>query len=127
MYLPDFLIKQNITSIFKNKGSRLDLKNDRGIFILTSLRKILDKLLYFDKYTELDRNMSDCQIGARSGRQVKDHLFIVHGIVNSAINDKDDQCIDLQIYDLEQAFDALWLEDCLLDLFDSISAKMRDD
>ena len=48
LHLPNFLIKQNITSIFKNKGSRLDLKNDRGIFILTSLRKILDKLLYFD-------------------------------------------------------------------------------
>ena len=85
LHLPNFLIKQNITSIFKNKGSRLILKNDRGIFILTSLRKILDKLLYFDKYAEIDKNMTDSQIGARYGRQVKDHLFVVYGIINLSL------------------------------------------
>ena len=50
LFIPEKFQLSNITSIFKNKGSRLDLKNDRGIFILTTLRKILDKLTYKDKY-----------------------------------------------------------------------------
>ena len=49
-YIPEFMTKQNICTIFKNKGSRFDMKNDRGIFILTTLRKIIDNLLYHDKF-----------------------------------------------------------------------------
>ena len=37
-YIPEFLAKQNISSIFKNKGSRLEMNNERGIFILTTLK-----------------------------------------------------------------------------------------
>ena len=57
--IPHFVTLENITTIYKNKGSRMDLNNDRGIFILTVLKKILDKLIYFDNYDEIDRNMSD--------------------------------------------------------------------
>ena len=102
------------------------MKNERGIFILTTLKKILDKLIYQEKQDDIDRHMSDSNIGSRKNKQVKDHLFIIHGIVNSVVNGKED-CIDIQIYDLEQAFDALWLEDCMLDLYDSLSEKNRDD
>ena len=62
-FLPLFMALSNITSLFKNKGSRFDLNNDRGIFILTVLKKILDKLIYFDNYQDLDKNMSDSNIG----------------------------------------------------------------
>ena len=31
--IPSFLLLSNITSIYKGKGSRLSLENDRGIFI----------------------------------------------------------------------------------------------
>ena len=100
LFVPEFMLRQNITTIFKNKGSRLDMKNDRGIFLLTSLRRIIDNLLYQDLYNDIDANMSDSNVGARSGRQVKNHLFIVHGVINSVINGKE-ACIDLQLYDLE--------------------------
>ena len=33
---------QNITTVYNNKGSRFDMENERGIFILTVLKKILD-------------------------------------------------------------------------------------
>ena len=126
LFIPDYMRKQNITTIYKNKGSRLDMKNDRGIFILTSLRRILDKLIYRDKYEMIDQNMSDSNIGARRGRQVKNHLFILHGVINSVINGHESP-IDIQFYDLEQAFDALWLTDCLIDLFDTLPPEKRDD
>ena len=116
-FIPHFMTLENITTIFKSKGSRLDMDSDRGIFLLTILKKILDKLIYNDNYKNIDQNMSDSNIGSRKRRNAKDHLFIIHGVINSVIRGKEDP-IDLQIYDLEKAFDALWLEDCLNDLFD---------
>ena len=34
--------------------------------------------------------------------------------------------MDLQIYDLIQAFDALWLQDCMNDIFDCLPESERD-
>ena len=95
---PEYLLWENIVTIFKNKGSWLEMNNDRGIFILTTLKKILDNLIYLDKFEELDRNMSDSNIGARKGRNVKDHLFLIYGIINSVVNGNE-SCVDIQIYD----------------------------
>ena len=58
------------------------MNNERGIFILTTLKKVLDKLIYIDKYDDIDQNMSDSNIGARRGRNIKNHLFIIYGIIN---------------------------------------------
>ena len=60
----------DISSIFKNKGPGQDLKNDRGIFILAVLRKILDKLINLDKYPDLDLSLSDSNIGAHKNKNV---------------------------------------------------------
>ena len=84
-HIPRFMILQNITSIFKNKGSRFELENDRGIFILTVFKKVLDKLIYHDDMDNIDENMSDSNIGARRNRNIKNHLFIIYGIMNSVI------------------------------------------
>ena len=123
--IPMFITLANITTIFKNKGSRLDMKNDRGIFILTVLKKMLDKLIYFDNYEQIDEHMSDSNIGARRNRNIKDHLLVLHGVINSVVHGNE-ECIDLQIYDLEQAFDSLWLEDCLNDIFDTLPEENRN-
>ena len=124
--IPDFMTLQNITTIYKNKGSRMDMEMDRGIFILTVMKKILDRLLYKDYYQDVDNNMSDCNIGSRKKRNIKDHLLIIHGVINSVIKGKEDP-VDIQIYDLEKAFDALWLEDCLNDIFDNIPTEKQND
>ena len=125
-FIPEYLTLENISTIFKLKGSRLDMNSDRGIFILTSLKRILDKLIYFDKYSDIDQNMSDSNIGARKDRNIKNHLFMIYGIINSVVRGKE-ECIDIQIYDIEKAFDGLWLEDCLNDVYDSLPQGKRDD
>ena len=124
--LPEYFKFGDIISIYKNKGSRYDMNNDRGIFILTVFKKILDKLLYFDLYDDIDSNMSASNIGARKKRNIKNHLFIIYGIINSVVNGKEDP-IDLQIYDIEKCFDALWLDDCLNDIYDTVSAENHND
>ena len=64
----------------------MDLNNDRGIFIQTVLKNILDKLIYADSYQEVDERMSYFNIGARCKGNIKDHLLVIHGIINSVVN-----------------------------------------
>ena len=75
---------------------------------------------------DIDSSMSDSNIGARRKKNIRNHLFIIYGIMNSVVQGQDG-CIDIQIYDLVQAFDALWLDDCLNDIYDSVSVENRDD
>ena len=124
--IPHFMTLGNITTIHKSKWSRLDMNSDRGIFILTVMKKILDKLIYNDIFTDIDKNMSDSNIGSHKKRNIKDHLLIMHGVINLVIKGKEEP-IDIQVYDLEKAFDALWLEDCLNDVFDNLSPENQND
>ena len=112
---PGVMKLTDISTIYKNKGSRFDLVNDRGIFNMVIFRKILDKLIYNDFYSSIDDNMSDSNVGGRKGRNIRNHLFIVYGILNSVANG---ECppVDLQFYDLQQCFDAMWLEESMNDL-----------
>ena len=127
MIVPYNLQLSNISSIYKNNSkSQFELINERGIFILPVARKILDKLLYLDKYSYIDSGMSDSNIGARKNKNIKNHLFVVYGIINSILKEGK-HCIDILIYDLIQAFDGLWLEDCLNDIFDSVPKEQQDD
>jgi hypothetical protein len=68
---PQFMEIDNIISIYKGKGEKIDLTNDRGIFIVSTLRSILMKLLYNDNYDILEMNMSDSNIGAIKGKSVR--------------------------------------------------------
>ena len=124
-YTPFTMQMANITTIYKKKGSKHLLENDRGIFILSVFRKIIDRLIYQELYPMIDEQMSDCNIGGRKNRNIKNHLFIVYAIINSVI--KSGKCIDIQIYDLVKAFDVLWLEDSLNDLWDTLPAGGRTD
>ena len=54
---PNMLKPTNISTIYKNKGSRFDLVNDRGIFNMIIFRKIIDRLIYNDKYESIDSNI----------------------------------------------------------------------
>ena len=125
-FFPKDILKSDITSIYKRKGSRLDMENDRGIFGLSVFKKIIDKIIYQEKYPLLDSNMSDSNVGARKKRNIKNHLFMIHGIINSIVNGKGG-CVALQIYDLIKAFDALWVADCMNDLWDTLPPTARDD
>jgi hypothetical protein len=87
---------------------------------------MIDKLVYLEKYPLLDANMSDSNVGARKKRSIKNHLFMIHEIINSVVNGSGG-CVDLQIYDLVKAFDALWVTDCMNDLWDTLPATARDD
>ena len=110
--------------IYKGKGPKSELLNDRGIFIVTILRTILMRLIYLDYYTQLDESMSDSQVGARKGKNVRNHIWIVNGIIQDVLSSKSNRPVDIQIYDYKQCFDSLWLQECMNDLY---SAGLNDD
>ena len=114
--IPEFMELTNITSIYKNKGSRQDLDNDRGVFTVTCLRTIVDQLIYNDDYETIDDEMNDSSVGGRRNRSIRDNLFIVNGIINNVINKKLN--VDLSLYDLAKCFDSQWHAETMNDLWD---------
>jgi hypothetical protein len=80
--VPNVIKKCNITSIYKKKGSRKDFSNYRGIFRVTILRSILDKLIYNDEYPNIDDNLTDSNVGARRQRNIRDNIFVIHALTN---------------------------------------------
>ena len=125
-HFPDYVQWANITTIYKKSGSRLSLENERGIFILSVIRKIIDRMIYNDMFKEIDTNMSDSNIGGRKNKNIKNHLFIIYGIINSVVKGEA-KPVDIQIYDIEKAFDALWLEESMNDLVDTIPLNKQND
>ena len=57
--IPELFRMKNISAVYKNKGSRNDLINDRGIFNCTVINNILQKLLYLRNYDQIDDILSD--------------------------------------------------------------------
>ena len=121
--IPSLMQLADIVAIYKGKGDKLSLENDRGIFILNIVRSIMMKLIYADKYDTIDEKMSDSNVGARKRKNIRNHLFILNGIINDAINSKE-KCLDILIVDYKQCFDSMWLDECVNDLF---KAGVQDD
>ena len=84
--VPHFMKKVAITSLYKNKGSKSDFSNQRGIFNVSKVRSILDKILYQDVYETIDQEPTYSNIGTRKGCNIRDHLFVVYAIINDVIN-----------------------------------------
>ena len=115
--IPIFLNYCNITTVPK-KGSKTELKNERGIFRVPILRYILMRLIYNMKYRKIDRNMSDCQMGARKAKGCRNNIFVVNAIIHDVMKSKNKKPIILQIYDYAQMFDSIDLEQAISDIFD---------
>ena len=116
--VPDILKSCNITSLYKKKGSRKDFSNYRGIFRVTILRSILDKLIYNDEYPTIDENMTDSDVGARRHRNIRDNIFVINAILNNVRKPKI-KGVDVTIYDVEKCFDKLWAKECFNDMFEN--------
>ena len=68
--------------------------------------------------------MSDSQVGARKSKNIRNHIWIVNGIISDVLSSKKNIPIDIGIYDYRQCFDSLWLKECMNDLY---TAGLDDD
>ena len=108
----------NISSIWKKKGSRNSFDSYQGIFRVTIFRSILEKLIYNDEYRNIDKNLTDANVGARKKRNIRDNIFVLNAITNSRRKEKEES-LDLQVYDIEKCFDSLWLHEVINSLYEA--------
>jgi hypothetical protein len=108
----------NIVCIYKGKGEKMDLQNDRGIFIVNVLKSIFMKMVWSFVYDILDQNMSDSNVGGRKKKSIRNHLFIINGIINDVLHGKREP-VDIEIIDYRHCFDSMWLSESVNDLFES--------
>ena len=116
--IPKMMNKVNVTTVPK-KGSRLLLTNERGIFRVSIIRCILMRLIYKTKYSKIDQNISDCQMGARKRKGCKNNIFIINGIIHEVMKSIKMKPVVLQQYDYSQMFDSIDLEEALNDVYDA--------
>ena len=83
-------------------------------------------MIYNDIYETIDAHMSSSNIGARKNRNIRDHLFVINGVTNDILNNKENKNknIDIQIYDVSKCFDKLEYTSTATDLY---NAGVKDD
>ena len=82
------------------------------------MRNILDRLIYNDEYPKVDSYLSDCNVGGRKGRKVRDNIFALNAVMNS-MSKGSKEPHDVQVYDLIQCFDSMWLQECINSLYEA--------
>ena len=113
-----FMNFSNIKTVPK-KGSRILLKNERGIFRVSVVRSILMGLIYDSKYPDIDCKMSDCQMGGRKRKGCKNNIFILNGLIHDVLSSKKMKPITLQFYDYSQMFDSINLKEAISDIYNT--------
>ena len=115
--IPKFFNYANITTVPK-KGSRLILSNERGIFRVSIIRSILMNLIYDRHYPEVDKNISECQMGGRRLKSSKNNIFIINGIIHDVMASRKPPVV-LQYYDYSQMFDSMNLDEAISDIYNT--------
>ena len=111
--IPDEWLEVLVVLIYKNKGSRKELVNFRGIFLTVVVSKVFERMLQARMLPSIEK-ISFFQSGSRSGRSVADNLFLARCAIDHSRFLK--QQIILTTYDYEQAFDSLWIQECITTL-----------
>ena len=76
-------------------------------------------LVYDMKYPDIDRKMSDCQMGGRKRKGCKNNIFILNGLIHEVLSSKKMKPILLQFYDYSQMFDSIDLKEAISDIYDT--------
>ena len=84
---------------------------------MVKIRSILDKLVFSHIYDIVDSSMSASNIGARRNRNIRDHLFVINGVLNYVQQNKKTSDVDVGIYDITKCFDKMWYSETANDLF----------
>ena len=78
----DILFPSTIQTVKKKNGPLNKLESYRGIFLVSILSLIFEKLLKNRMQLILERNMSTFQTGGVKGKGVVDNLFVLRGLID---------------------------------------------
>ena len=80
--LPPSWLISSITCLFKNKGSRRDAANYRGLSIMSTMSKIIIAVIISRIRNTYEKIVSNFQFGFRSNRSTTDAIFILQNAIN---------------------------------------------
>ena len=69
-------------------------------------------LIYNSHYPEVDKNISECQMGGRRLKSSKNNIFIINGIIHDVMASRKPPVV-LQYYDYSQMFDSMNLDEAI--------------
>ena len=110
--MPADLCDATIVALFKNKGTRTDCGNYRGISLLSIAGKILARIILNRLIPSVaEKNLPESQCGFRRNRSATDMIFTVRQIQDKCT--EQNVCLYAVFVDLTKAFDtvnrvALW-------------------
>ena len=115
--VPEFMKRANVTTIPK-KGSKIKLDNERGIFLVSTIRSIFMRLLFNLKFSVFDYNMSDSNVGGRKKKSGINHIWVMNNIIWDQISSVKNVPIIIQKFDYRQMFDGMDSLEAAGDIFD---------
>ena len=68
------------------KGGKNVAKNERGIFLINSVRSILMRLIFNMKYNVLDSDMTDSNVGGRKNKSDINHIWVIQSIIHENLS-----------------------------------------
>ena len=74
-------------------------------------------ILFDDEYEQIEKHLTDSNVGGRKRRNIRDNIFVINAIINSIKRGNGDAC-DITIYDIEKCFDSLWVQECINTLYE---------
>jgi len=100
-------------------GSRYDLDNYRGITLSSNVCKLFSKTLesMIVNFLESNNILGDNQGAFRKNRRIEDHIFTLQGICSLSKSSK--RPLYVAFLDLSKAFDRVWREGLLVNLWNS--------
>ena len=111
--MPKQWTKVQISTIYKNKGKKKRLINQRGIFLKQVMSKMYEKL-NMNRACEAMATINKCQAGGQQNRSTADQTYLLRAAIDHC--KYLEQPLYVTLYDYSQCFDSLWLTDSLLSL-----------
>ena len=123
-YFPDSWADGIIIPLFK-KGDQTDVRNYRGITLVSCLSKLFTSVLNnrIVKWCDENSKISDAQFGFRKGFSTVDAIYTLHSLIENMINNN--KRFYCAFVDMKKAFDSIYRNALWLKLFKmGINGKM---
>ena len=108
--------RATVTTIPK-KGSKILLKNERGILIVNTVRSILMILIFNLKHETIDSLMSDSNVGGRQNKSGINHIWVINNIFHDQLTSVKNKPVVIQQYDYQQMFDSMDASEACGDMY----------
>ena len=114
-------IEMIIISLYKNKGSKEDMENRRGLFITSTISKVYEKIKQKRNNEEFEKKVSKYQCGGRKEKSTIDHILTLNTIIdyNKYINSE----TYILFADAYKCFDRLNLKECINEYYKIVGAR----